>query len=313
MATTLDYIATLFGFGLPLLTYVYLSLTTLDRGGTFAKDQGEPRLPESIPPALAGLYFDGKLSENEIAATIVDLMERKYLNIVEKGENIVILKQKPTEALSLLDRVVAERLIEKGKVAKSELEIERKIGKKLYDDEFSQALRTLYREGVKEAVFADDPNERYTKFYLVGLLAFFVGLFTFPFLLPKFSEQGSLLFFPFGLILGGTILIDRAKRINAWGPSGEKRREAWRQFRQNLVSFRPDRERDSYLTLLPYAFALGCEKEWTAVWSDRAFQPPEWFVSFKTPSRREFLERLSGVVSLLARDLFSTRDPALKD
>lgn len=318
MANVLDpeYVSMGFGLGLPILTYLYLFMATKPRWiRTAPRPQvgEEPELPQKIRPALAGLFFDGKLDEHEIAATIVDLFIKGYLGVLDKGDKIVIIRQKSIEGLPFFEYQIARHLINKESIAKSELEIEARINRKLYDEHISEALRSLYQEGVEHRFFFEDPNWRYAWYYLAGLVLFFLGLGTFIVLLGLLFDFPTVLFLPLGLILTGTTIIGGAKRISAMGPGGRLIQETWHDYRQELAHFQPKGKPEVYLQYLPYAFALAVENEWTTRWKDQVFRTPNWFTSFGAPTSDEFLAKLRPVVYALARNLFALRDPAFRD
>jgi|GEM_PF-7036144 len=305
-----------FGLGLPAATYLYLFWVTRPRWIRSAPrpQQGEePTLPQNVRPALAGLFMDGKVGEPEIAATIVDLLQQGFLGIVDKGERIVLIKQKQLDGLPPFEKTIAEHLLAKGTIVKSELEIEQRINRKLYDEHLSAALRSLYQEGVTRGFFAEDPNNRYAWYYLTGLIIFFLGLTSFGLLLRSFGDQPILLFYPLGLLLTGTTVVTRARSLTKLTPGGRLMQEVWHDYRQELIHFKPKESRNAYLQYLPYAFALGVEEMWTNRWKDTVFERPEWFTSFGIPTREDFLQKLRTMVGALARDLYATRDPALKD
>jgi hypothetical protein len=307
------------GFGLssPLVTYFYFALMGRPKKikrASHPQDYGQPALPQKVSPALAGLFGDGKVGEAEIAATIIDLLHKGYLGVLDKNDKIVLVKQKRLDRLPKFERTIAEHLLSRGTVAKSELEIEHKINRQLYDPHVSEALRLLYEQAVQEKFFLADPNRLYAWYYLVGLLVFFGGVILLVFLLPSFADRSFLLFYPLGLILSGTTIIFKARDLPLVAAYGYRLMESWLNFREELVHFTPTRESpDNYLRYLPYAFALGVEQEWTEAWKDEVFGQPDWFTTFETPTRKEFLGKLSGVVKALSRDLFALRDPALKD
>ena len=318
MALTIDpeRFAVGFGVGLPAFIYLYLLWTKkprLIRSAPPPQVGSEPEVPQQVRPALAGLFLDGHLTESEIAATIVDLFVRGYMGVLDKGNAIVLIKQRQLDDIPLFEKTIAEHILSKGSIVKNELEIERRINQKLYDEHLSEAIRSLYQEGLSHGYFIRDPNVQYTWYYLAGLLIFFAGIGSFGLLISHFGETPTLLFYPLGLMLTGSTIITQAKRISAISGSGRLIQEVWHDYRQELVHFRPNEKHDVYLKYLPYAFALGVEEAWTNRWRDIVFERPEWFTTFSVPTREEFLAKFKQVVRALARDLYALRDPALKD
>jgi len=311
-----EYLTVGFGLGLPAVTFLYffwLSRPRWIKSAPPPKVGAEPELPQQVRPALAGLFIDGKIGEPEIAATIADLFLHGYLGVLDKEDKIALVKQKKLDDLPRFEKTVAEHLLSKGTIVKSELEIEQRINRKLFDEHLSEAIRSLYREGVEHGFFREDPNKRYAWYYLVGLIIFFLGLVSFGLLVRFLGDTPTMLFYPLGLLLTGTTIIARAKHITMLSSGGRLIQEVWHDYRQELVHFTPSEKADVYLKYLPYAFALGVEEKWTSRWKDVAFEGPEWFTSFGIPTREDFLQKLRVIVSALARDLFAVRDPALKD
>jgi hypothetical protein len=311
-----EYVSVGFGLGMPLLTYLYFFIASRPRwisAKPRPQEGDEPVLPQKVSPALAGLFLDGRVGEEAVAATIVELITHGFIGLLDKGDKVVLIKQKSLDDLPVFEQTIAEHLLSKGTVVKSELEIARRINRQLYDAHLSAALRSLYQEGVAHRYFFEDPNVRYAWYYFVGLVIFFLGLLAFGLLVPMFTDAPTVLFFPLGLIVTGTTIISRAKTASALSKSGRLIQEVWHDYRQELIHFQPGKRPDVYFTFLPYAFALGVEKQWTERWKDEVFERPEWFTSFSAPSREEFLKKLATVCRGLARDLYALRDPALKD
>lgn len=315
MHQTHDLIAFAFGAGLPLLlSYSLWVFGERHRSKPSVRpvSLNRPEPPQGILPALANLFHEGKLSDRALAATIVDLMRRSYLNIVDKGDRIIVLKQKQFDDLMLFEKTVAEMLVARGSVAKTDLEIQRRARHALHDARLSEAIRSLYHEAVSLNYFTADPNDRYALLYLIGLAIFFVGLLVVPALWGFLDSSPFILFYPTGLILSGTVLIDRAKNLSALTVSGELAQDAWQGYRSALASW-PTANPDLFVEYLPYAYALGVEREWSSRFYDEPFTVPDWFVSFASTSREDFVGKLSQVSLGLARDLFALRDPALRD
>lgn len=303
-----------FGVGLPALLYVYLFWTRkprLIRSAPPPKIGPEPDLPQQIRPALAGLFLDGRITEAEIAGTIVDLFVRGYLGVLDKGEVIVLIKQRRLDDLPSFEKTIADHILVKGSIVKNELEIERRINRKIYDEHISDAIRSLYKEGLAHGFFARDPIAQYAWYYFAGLMIFFAGIVSFGLLVRFFSETPTLLFYSLGLLLTGSTIITQAKHMSALGRGGQLMQEIWHDYREELRQFRPFDKHDVYLQYLPYAFALGIEDAWTARWKNVVFQRPEWFTTFEVPTREEFLAKFGRVIKVLARDLYALRDPAI--
>lgn len=311
-----EQMAVSFGLGLPTIIYLYLLWMNRPRpirSASPPKTSTEPELPQNVRPALATMFLDGRITESAIAATIVDLLARGSIGILDKGDRIVLVKQRQLSSLPLFEQTMAEHLLTRGSVAKNAPEIEQRINRKLYDQHISQAIRSLYQEGIAHGFFSRDPNAQYARYYLAGLLVFFAGIVSFGLLLRLLGETPTLLFYPLGLLLVGSTLIIKAKHIAPIGLSGRMIQEVWHDYRQELRQFCPTEKHDVYVKYLPYAFALGVEGAWTARWQSVIFTRPDWFTTFETPTRDEFISKLSQVVKALARDLYALRDPALKD
>ena len=91
--------------------------------------------PPKVPPAIVGVLIDGTIGAREIAATLIDLAQRGYLNIINKGEkefSFIIRRGSSLEKLegiSSFERVLLSKIFLPKSYRSSVGDIEMRIGR----------------------------------------------------------------------------------------------------------------------------------------------------------------------------------------
>lgn len=228
--------------------------------------------PDGISPALMSTLLEEKVSPRALTATLLDIARRGYARIELIGKN-------PEEP----DKILFTRLPGSSKVPL--LPFEEKLMTTLLDGEMEvnlkraasqsqwQAYKTmtniLYTEIVTRGWFKKNPDGVRGGWLgiacIIGILAFFVGAFSYIFvalvigffgwLMPRVTREGA-------------EMRERVLGFKRFLTVTEKQRLAF--------SDAPAKRPEQFAEFLPAAVALGVEKEWSKQFEGMTLPPPEY-------------------------------------
>lgn len=251
---------------------------SLSRGGV-----GELSVPpEGLPPAVASVLVGGRVSARSLMAVLVDLAQRGYLDIYNRGDDFVIYRKVTTSLqqsqlkdyeLVLLDKIFLPRQRQVGA-----LDVEARLGRHLFSRKIAFVYLGIYEEARSLGYFDELPSRYHLKFRLIGIASFFAGLFGYGIFAIFSPDPKYVLFFWLSLVLFGMLMVNLASRLSVFSPRGAAVREALWRFRNYLSRPQMIRGRD-YLfeKYLPYAVALSCEGSWAARFAEASLIKPRWY------------------------------------
>jgi uncharacterized protein (TIGR04222 family) len=267
--------------------------------------------PMGITPAEAGTLTDESVDMRDITATMVDLAVRGYLKIVETegtkvfgisfGEDFAFHRTRPESTWAELtphERAVLEGLFGSHgeKVTLSDLK-----------NEFYRELPGI-KDGVMKRLVAQKyysarPDHVRAKWVAIGFVFGLVLAFAGTAVGVAWGLS------PLATILGGGL---SGLVIIVIGWNMPARTEAGTRALENVLGFaeflgrvekdalaRARRTPEMFEAFLPYAMALGLEKEWSRAFNDMQLQPPNWYAG-RHPmvfSTTDFTSRMSVMSS----------------
>ncbi len=273
------------GFFLPIATFLAVFLIWFRRGRdepsqVFAKYVSEP--PSDLSPGLVGALIDEKVDTKEVMATIIDLARRGYLEISEGDAKGTSGKSGPTFTrlkqfgdLQGFEKTVAEALFDSShpdEVTASQL-------KNHFYVHVGPIVGQIYEEVATAGYFKRNPNRTRKAWFAYGFI--FIGIAAFAYwVFPKVKVDG------YGYLVAGAIFSaivvwifsSRMPGRTAKGSGEQRKWEAFRNYLQDLTRFQDmEAAKEKYEESLPYAIALGVEKQWTRRFEDMTVAPPDWY------------------------------------
>ena len=273
------------GFFLPIATFLTVLLVWMRRGRdqpgqTYAKYVSEP--PSDLSPGLVGALIDEKVDTKEVIATIVDLARRGYLEMTDgKAEGathkagIIYTRLKPLDDLKGFEKMVAQSLFDDGhpdQVTNSEL-------KNHFYVHVQPIVTQVYEEVTTGGLFRKNPKKTRSAWVRYGFLLL-VTVAVVSYILSKADVDG------WGWLVAGAVV----SAIVIWSFAGhmpgrtlkgaqeQKKWEAFRNYLRDLTRFQDmEAAKDKYEACLPYAVALGVEKDWTRRFEDLTVPSPTWY------------------------------------
>jgi uncharacterized membrane protein len=262
----------------------------------YGKDPAIPTIipeyesPEGLPPAdLTCILTSGFVTTHGITATLLDLARRGYLHVrfgekkklIGTEQTYTLVKVKDAdEKLPAPERALATALFKGG----DELKLEEFRNRQLYTNiaTFREEVKKRLKE--KKLFSMAWYSQRWV--YVVGAVVWaWMAIFFFP-SEPLGMLAGLLSAVPilaFGLAMQqrtpkGAAMFAKVKGFEYFMSVAEKDRIAFHNA--------PERTPTQFLELLPYAIALGVEKQWAKQFQGIDIPPPEWAENYPTGSFR---------------------------
>lgn len=276
-----------------------------------------------IPPALAAVLVSGKVSPRALAATLLDLANRGYIQVVHHHDGFTFGKrtaldgaQSKTDPASLtpFEQILLDKIFRAEAIKSTGSDIQVRLGAHLFSRKIAEAYLLMYDAAVANGWFVRSPQAIYRAYRSLALLVLALAVFGFLLSLlvgpePYFYLLGWAGLFFVGLVMYQiTPLLPRRTRL------GDEQYRQWLAFRNYLTSARRIGSvvtaQTLYTQLLPYAVALGVEVEWTERFLGLPFHLPDWYTSSESVFVIEdFANTLFPIVGSVASDFASVREP----
>ena len=261
------------GLGLYLLWYTRGRDRTTEVATEFY-----PRLPEDIPPGMAGTLLDERADLKDLLATVVDLARRGYLQIVEIGlEQAFALYV----YMTMMDTCVPTSGCSstRSSASRSERDLEDlKTGLSLMPELRSR----LYDEVVAASYFTRNPQTTRMLYTIAGIgLAIAGGVLGVAGYVLVADYAPLAILVVIALVLVGIFLAILGQFMPGKTPKGAVAAAKWRAFKRYLQQI--DRYTEvaqaeaQFDTYLPYAIAFGVEKEWVRDFQAVDTPAPTWY------------------------------------
>jgi hypothetical protein len=307
------------GLLLPLLSYAGLTAIKNKRGARalFEKtpEIGYSEPPAMLSPALVGILYHHRISAKEIAATLIDLAYRGYLQIIERAEEFTLGLRKPVADLSGFERALMDEFFaDQTTITSSDIILKRQAAKALYSKRVTAIFENLYKESVAQGYFVEDPSRVRLKYFGIGILVFFTGILLF---IPAQLFFSYIVFLPFtllGVVLSGMVIVAFSKKLPTQRtPQGISQLEKWRGFAWWMKNYRPEGTQAIFQEVmmknLPYALVMDIGEEWAKNFENLPFYLPKWYVT-EMPLRStvDFYKKILATAEQVAK----TVDPSLR-
>lgn len=309
---------------LPLLGLLILAIVLLPQlraRSTEAVRHERPTPPSALPPGVVEALVTGRVSARGIAATLLDLSQREYLEIGSYNKTYTFTKRRrllatgPNADLAPFEKLLIEKFLPSGTQA-TVADVRVRIGNSIFSRKVAEIYLAIYEIVTQRGFFADNPSMIHGTYRLAGLMFFFIGLIGFGFGVVFFADPPMPLLFWVGLILSGLVIVGAAPHMPAQTDQGLRARREWIAFRNYLkstqtISFSAQNQQEFY-TYLPYAVALGVEVAWARRFLMSSFTPPPWYSSARPIVQLDdFLNDVFPLVGFLSQEFAAVREPTL--
>lgn len=306
-----------------------LMLQIAVRGWRGAKTTAERSTPpdETVPPAIAGVLVEGKVSPRSLAATLLHLAERGYLQITHRTNGFTFGKKRSVDsagpegaaAMASFEQILMEKLLRADSIRTTAEDIQLRLGSHVFSRKIAEVYLEMYQAAVDRKWFVKNPQASYQQFralsfVVIGLalIGFVTGVLIGPD--PYFYLLGWVGLFFVGIVMQ-RIIPFLPQRTSA----GLTAYEQWVEFKNFLkrrqaidpVSLKGVNAQGLYERYLPYAIVFGVEVEWTERFLDLPFSMPAWYTSTSDIHViDEFANSLFPFIGTVASDLAGAREPS---
>ncbi len=273
------------GFLLPIAFMLAMLLLWRKRGrddpsAMYAKYVSEP--PSDLSPGIVGALIDERVDTKEVIATIVDLARRGYLEITDTKKDGVFSKpetiftrKKPLDDLQGFEAKVATALFD----ANHPNQVTSKELKNHFYVHVEPIVERIYTETTAAGLFNKNPKTVRSRWLGYGFLtAVILGGLT---VLMAMLDVPGWGWFMFGSILSAVIVWAFAPRMpqrTSKGAQEQRKWEAFRNYLEDLTRFQDmETARAQFEKYLPYAVALGVERQWVRRFEGLSVPPPTWY------------------------------------
>ncbi len=283
--------------------------------------------PKGLSPAHVGTLVDFKAESVELSATIIDLAVRGYIIIHDESKTDRAKKRKytfelknPNQAgLKVHEKEMIDGLFEKHEKAGETIKLD-SLKNKFYLTA-NKIKEELYKSLVDEGYFVKDPKK--SKVGMMGVGGVFLVGAVAALIITGGLGIGSFV----GLGLTGIVALIIGNKMPARTLKGVHINEHILGLKQYLEVAEADRMKmmqgpdsryigdtaapkftvELYEKLLPYAVALGVEKQWSKKFEDIYTEPPDWYQgNWTTFSTIYMADRISNGMNNVGSVMTST-------
>jgi len=302
---------------LPLLTLLLLFLIGLARsrrirdGRTDTSD--EP--PSRLSPALLGILIHGRLTNRELAATLIDLARRGHLIIRQLSvDDFRFRRHGSPDRLADYEAELLNQIFGPISDKATSEEISFSLAEEVFSKRISQAFVLAYQRVNGLGYFYTNPLTLHRRYQAAGLFLFVFGLIGFLLNLLVFADTKAFILFWLGMMVAALLVSYFSKGLPSRTVLGDHELRRWLAFSRFLSSTEPinyqAHSQEKYLTYLPYAIIFEVEAEWTRRFYELPFAQPVWYIAPNISTIDQFANRVFPLFGYLSHALALRSQPA---
>lgn len=291
------------------------------RGPAVREERDTP--PEPISPALVAVLVHGKVSPRALAATLLHLAQRGFIQVVHRADGFSFGKRKALDvqaavraevAPSPFELILLEKIFTADALRSTHADIQLRIGRHIFSRKVAEAYLGMYDAAVAKRWFVQNPQAVYRRYRSLSLIVVSAAIIGFMVSLLFGPEPYFYLLGWAGLFFVGLVMHQVTPFLPRRTRDGDAAYREWRKFQNYLQSSRPIRNvgqaQALYEQYLPYAVALGVEVEWTQRFMQTPFHAPAWYTTTEELYVIEdFANNLFPIIGSVASDLAKAREP----
>jgi len=308
---------TVVSIGLPALTVLILLVVAVSRTRRVSvSPEGVLTDPPSrLSPALLGILLKGKITNRDLAATLIDLARRNHLVIRQVSVGDFRFSRKSSaDKLEAFEQALLDQIFGPVSEQTNAEEITFAIAQELFSKQISEAFMLAYQKINDLGYFYTNPLRLHRRYQIIGMLLFALGLAGFFINLLIFSGYTFVLFFWVGMLVSALLISLFAKGLPSRSVLADRELSRWLAFREYLHSSEPinytAHTQEKYLAYLPYAIVFEVEVEWTRRFYDLPFNQPGWYVAANISTIDEFANKIFPLFGYLSHLLAISVQPA---
>lgn len=307
---------------LPLSTIVVLLIMfwpTIAQRWQPLPDQPVTAPPTDLAPAVVGILVHGRISAREIAATILDLANRGYLSLYDKGQGRFSFgKRRAWQGLQSYETELLTQLFRPTSSKSSESDIEGAVGAKLFSPGIAKVYVAMYDAATVAGYFHHHPGAIHSRYRFIGLVLFFLGLLSFGTVMLLELQPTAILFLFAGMMSMALVIMVAADDVPLLTPAGQAARRQWLAFSRylqdpSLLGY-VEGSQTYYERWLPYAIVLNSEIEWVNRFRQHPFGRPTWYDSAEQLplAIEDFAHSLYPIIGQIAILFAAAKEPTVE-
>lgn len=235
--------------------------------------------PEGLSAPEVGVMVDQKVDRRDIAAGIMELATRGFAGMSFAADGSVTVKKKEGDA-NTLPPVLKELYLG---LFKGSSEVDLGDMKGAFLSTYQTTEKLLYSSLTENrAFFVKNPNAVRGTWIGWGVLLIIAGVVM---MFIRASQDLTVVEYLWPLVASGIILIAFGSKMPKYTRAGQTAREHVLGFKWFLsvteterLKFHnaPERKPEQFMALLPFAIALGVEKQWADQFKDMQIEQPNW-------------------------------------
>ncbi len=277
------------------------------------------QLPARLPPAMVGALITGTIGMREISATLIDLAQRGYIDIIyrDNGNFGFSRKRQWQNDKNLLEyeRLLLDEIFSQDFLSYGE-QIDKKLNKHVFNEAISKSIESVYAQMVALGYFRKDPRAAHAPIRFAGMIIFFLSVLG---LLSSllFVDRQPLIVVPWLVsIVTAPFLLRIAVAVPPRTEAGRVQAGQWLSFGRLLANGMTIKEAvaadlDLFERYLSYAVVLGVEGEWTANFAQVPYRVPDWFFSDQLfiDSYNAMAQALFSIIGFVGHRFSLSRQP----
>lgn len=274
--------------------------------------------PSNLSPALVGTLLHGYVGMREIAATLIDLAHRGYIDIIYRGENDFAFSQKKNwqqdPHLYPFERHFLNQLFSQT-VISDRSTINQRLNRSIWSESVSQGIDDIYQQMNRLGYFESNPQQAHALVRFVGMIIFFLSVIGLAISLLFVNRQPLVVVPWLVTIMASPAMIRLSFLVPRRTEAGRQQARAWlsyRRFMTNSGRAGSAEEIQLYERYLAYAIALKAEAEWTARFQHLPCRVPDWFFSQTVliDTYVQFATLLFSIISFIGTRFSFSRKPS---
>ncbi|MFA6423104.1 MAG: DUF2207 domain-containing protein [Patescibacteria group bacterium] len=279
-------------------------------------------LPSDLPPAVVSVLKNGRVGSRDIAATLVDLAQRGFINIYSRGADTFTfgksskLGSANPVGLRNYEQVLLSKIFSESYKSTKE-DIQMRIGRHIFSRKIAEVYFLIYESAMSYGFFEENPQLIHRKYKLGGILIFFFSMFGFIATLFLDMAPEYSMFAWFAIMVCAMYIVKLSSKVMPRRTSlGNTVRKEWLAYENYICEKKPIPFNQDLTALfsknLPYAIILGKEVEWTERFLSYPFCLPSWLDSTEQIiSLDQFVNHLFPLVGYVGISLDEVHEPTV--
>lgn len=311
---TIDWLGV--SIGLPALAVLILLIVGFGRIRHIEPASAEVnQLPSRLPPAILGILWRGRLTNRELAATLLDLARRGHLVIRQVSERDFRFRRLDGgDELNDYEAELLTQIFGPSSDQTNTEEISLALAQEVFSKRVSQSFILAYKKISDLGYFYTNPLALHRRYQISGIVLFVVGAAGFAINLFLITSVQYSLFFWAGMMAAALAITYFARGLPVRTIYGDREVSKWLAFRRYLTAKEPinyvAHSQEQFLAFLPYAVVFEVEREWTSRFYDMPFVQPSWYVAPNISTIDDFANQIFPLFGYLSHALALTAQPA---